>query len=657
MDALKPKRITKTEYLTYALPLVCAGYFVALGALGTLTAPDLAISLAGILLPAGAAILLRRLGMGRYAFIPALVFAAVTAYAVSALMARDTFTWQSETNALLQVFGLFWAIALFLFLYALIGRLTPAMITGGVITLVFGLANTVMTQFRGRLFLVGDVTALQTAVNVAGHYSIRISAVFILAVLLELSGCLAAILLGRAESPRPSRRWRIAARLAALVPAVLYAVWIGGGSVMDACGIRLTWNQNDFEESPVLYFVESIRELNVAEPDGYSAGALDAIAAGIDNPAADTGTTPNVIVIMDEAFSDLRQIGDFGTSAEITPFIDSLKENTVRGYVYSSVFGGSTANSEFEFLTGCSMAFIPNGVSPYQQYIKYNKDTLVSVLESQGYTTAALHPYDASGWNREAVYSCFGFDSVHFINDFKNKKYLRGYVTDASDFENLIGYYEENVDSGPMFIFNITMQNHGSYKTESYASTVSVTGHAGEFPQAEQYLSLLRETDKAVEGLIDYFSGRSEPVVILFFGDHQPALEDGFYDMLYGKSSDALTLEEQQRKQLTPFFIWANYDIPEADIGKTSINYLSPILLQTAGLRSSGFEAFLLDLQKKWPAINAHGCVDASGGHLALDSTEAVSDAGLQNYRMLQYNYLFDTDGYRKDLFTLGSGS
>lgn len=654
MDTLKIKKRSKIEYVTYALLTVCAGYFVALYALGALTARDLAVTLGGFLLPAGAAVLLRRLGRDRYAFIPAIILAAVTAYIASALMAQGTFTWYSETNTLLQIFGLLWVVALFLFLYALFGGLLPAMIAGGVITVVFGLANCAMTQFRGRLFLIGDVTALRTAVNVAGHYSIRISGVFVLAVLLALFGCLSAILLGSAQGPRPGRRWRLAARLAALAPAAVYAVWMCSGGVMNACGIRLTWNENDFEESPVLYFVESIRELNVTKPDGYSAEALDNIADSIDNGSAGGGMTPNVIVIMDESFSDLRQIGDFGTSAEITPFIDSLKENTVRGYVYSSVYGGSTANSEFELLTGCSMAFIPKGVSPYQQYIKYDKDTLVSVLEAQGYSTAALHPYDASGWNREAVYSCFGFDSVHFIDDFRNKKYLRGYVTDASDFENLIDYYNENVDSGRMFIFNITMQNHGSYKTESYPSTVSITGHAGEFPQAEQYLSLLRETDSAVKDLITYFSGRAEPVVILFFGDHQPALEDGFYDLLYGKGADDLTLEEQQRKQLTPFFIWANYDIGETDLGKTSINYLAPILLQTAGLRSSGFEAFLLGLQKEWPAINANGCVNASGGHLTLDSAEAASDAGLLNYRILQYNYLFDTDGYRKDLFSLG---
>ncbi len=154
-----------------------------------------------------------------------------------------------------------------------------------------------------------------------------------------------------------------------------------------------------------------------------------------------------------------------------------------------------------------------------------------------------------------AVYDCFGFDEVHFIEDFTNKQYLRGYVSDESDFDNLIRYYEDLDEGKRAFLFNITMQNHGSYKTESYKSTVSIVGHEGEFPQANSIFPCCGKPTPRWKNLIETFSGQEEPVVILFFGDHQPALEDEFYDMLYGKTADELTLEEQQRKYLTPFFI------------------------------------------------------------------------------------------------------
>lgn len=652
MDTLKTTSKNSVKYITSALLASGFAIFIILHLLGAMTIKNLLAMLFATLVLSWTAAFLRRRGLERYAFIPVLLLISFVSYAASTLLSLGTFTWGSSTYPLLQAFGLFWAGSLFFLLYALTGRMLPTAIAGGVITVVFGIANFAMVQFRGRMFLIGDITALRTAVNVAGTYSLEVSTVFVLAIAAEIIFCVLASLLGRTSGPLPSRRWRYLSRIAVLVPVALYVTAISGG-LMNACGIRLTWNENDFEESPVLYFVESISELNVKEPGGYSGEALDNIAASVQNDSATGDVYPTVIVIMDEAFSDLTQISGFETTEEVMPFIDSLMEDTIHGYVYSSVFGGSTANSEFEFLTGCTMAFVPKGVSPYQQYIKYDKNTLVSVLEAQGYTSEALHPYDSSGWNRVAVYNCFGFDEVHFIEDFTNKQYLRGYVSDESDFDNLIRYYEGRDESERTFLFNITMQNHGSYKTESYNSTVSIVGHEGEFPQTEQYLSLIRETDAAMEDLITYFSQQEDPVIILFFGDHQPSLEDEFYDMLYGKTSNELTLAEQQRKYLTPFFIWANYDIGSADLGKTSINYLSPLLLRAAGLESSDFEAFLLEMQAEWPAINAYGYVDSDGNHLPADSGAVSESETLQNYRILQYNYLFDTGGYRKDLFGL----
>ena len=48
------------------------------------------------------------------------------------------------------------------------------------------------------------------------------------------------------------------------------------------------------------------------------------------------------------------------------------------------------------------------------------------------------------------------------------------------------------------------------------------------------------------------------------FGDHQPKLPDSFYELLYGKSLNNLSLKELQKKYKVPFIIWANYDIDEA---------------------------------------------------------------------------------------------
>lgn len=123
---------------------------------------------------------------------------------------------------------------------------------------------------------------------------------------------------------------------------------------------------------------------------------------------------PNILVIMNEAFSDLSVYGDFNTTEDYMPFWRSLKKNTVRGNLYVSVKGGNTANTEFEFLTGNTMAFLPTGSVPYQQFLNGAMPSLASQLGKLGYQTAALHPYYSTGWNRDKVYPYLGFDSEYF---------------------------------------------------------------------------------------------------------------------------------------------------------------------------------------------------------------------------------------------------
>lgn len=83
-----------------------------------------------------------------------------------------------------------------------------------------------------------------------------------------------------------------------------------------------------------------------------------------------TTKKPNVIAIMNESFADLKAVGDLQTSKDYMPFFRKLKENTIKGYTYSSVFGGNTANSEFEFMTGNTLAFLPDNSVPYQLFLR-----------------------------------------------------------------------------------------------------------------------------------------------------------------------------------------------------------------------------------------------------------------------------------------------
>lgn len=107
------------------------------------------------------------------------------------------------------------------------------------------------------------------------------------------------------------------------------------------------------------------------------------------------------------------------------------------GTLYVSAYGGGTCNTEFEFLTGNSMSYLGSGVYPYTIYDLLDTKNLAEQFKDLGYTTTAMHPNHGTNWNRENVYSGFGFDRFMTINDFQDAEKLRGMVSDAATYDKI----------------------------------------------------------------------------------------------------------------------------------------------------------------------------------------------------------------------------
>lgn len=542
-------------------------------------------------------------------------------------------------------------------LYLLIGRMTTALRIELALALAFGLTNHYVMAFRSTPFVPWDLLSVRTAASVAQNYDFtptpRMIVVTVLFVLLM-----------------------VAVRVLRKVPRIKLPIRLGSAVL---CGLALclfvnTLQQETFQNKHYLYpflftpaymtkvngmavtFAMDLAYVAVDKPEGYSAeeaqktleqyGNTDNVFADDEentNDAKNRGEDannkdlPNIIVIMDEAFSDLAVVGDLETNEDYMPFMHKMQQgadHTITGYAQVSVCGGNTANSEFEFLTGNTMSFLPSGSIPYQQYITKDTPSLASYLASLGYETYAQHPYYASGWNREKVYPLLGFEHLNFIDDYANKTYVRKYVSDDADMQHIIDTYENKEDGKPAFIFNVTMQNHGGY-TDAF-SDLSEDVHATNYNSEvlDHYLSLIRLTDQSLEKLVDYFSNVDEKTVIVFFGDHQPS------DTVAAQVQDSMLLpgesvpDEQLRKRyLVPYLVWANYDIDGATQQNTSLNYLSAEVLKAAGVPTDAYQNFLLDLQKSYPVMSAAGRTDAS------DADENM----LNTYKKLQYYNLFET--------------
>ena len=524
-----------------------------------------------------------------------------------------------------------------------------------------GMANHYLISFRGRTLFPGDFLTLRTAANVAGNYDYRPDSMQWLTI-----GIFAAVLVLLSFLPREEKRpfdWRGFAPAAAGT-AVFLAAFFGTGWV-EGLGIEPSmWTTRG--NGLVLNFTVCLKYMKVEKPDSYSQETLAALAGENPSDAADTaasadgGIRPvNVIVIMNESLSDLSVLPGVETNMDAMPFLRSLTENTVKGYAYSSVFGGTTANSEYEFLTGNTTAFLPAGTVPYQMCVSDGDPSLVGQMEALGYTTIAAHPYRSSGWNRPTVYADYGFDEVYFESDFQDRAYMRGdertgYVTDRCDYENLIRWYEEKEEGQPLFLFNVTMQNHSAYQMAwtNLPKEVWLTGELeNRFQTVNQYLSLVYQSDQAFEDLIDYFSQVEEPTMILLFGDHQPQVATNFYTDVLGTNPDTATA---QKKQMVPFVLWANYDIPEAQGVELSLNYLSALLMDTANLPMTGYQKFLSQLWETAPVINTVGIRDAQGNWYGENAALPEElDGAIEDYKVLLYNNVFDKKDRVENFFTL----
>lgn len=532
-----------------------------------------------------------------------------------------------------------------LLLYCLLGRMISSILLGAGLFMIISTINVYVYSFRERLFEPVDIFSAGTAMNVAENYSLLPIPVRILIGW----GIFAATLIVLYFFQKKSQT-----KLTTKKRYVLLAISVIGAIAIFFYSTSLKtyhWHKDGATRNGYfLDFVSKFKEISAPKPDNYNTDLIAELAEQYNSSAEEATEPPHIIVIMDEAFSDLRVIGDFSTNTEVMPFISSLKENTISGYTLTSVYGGNTANSEYEFLTGNSLAWMSPNAVPYQQYVRESTYSIVSHLKSSyNYKCVAMHPFESSGWNRPTAYEYLGFDESYFIEDFPQMNFVRKYVSDQEMFEFLIKTYEAQKEN-PLFLFGVSMQNHGgyTYAGENYTQHISLNNFGDEYPKVEQYLSLIHETDKAVEHLITYFQNVDDDVVIVFFGDHQPKIDESFYEAISGTTAD--TLDEQQKRYKIPFFIWANYDIEEKSVDCTSLNYLSSYVYDVAGIPLPPYNQFLQEMEKTIPSINANGFYSSSAErYLPFDKANEDELAWLESYEILQYNSIFD-NRHRNDV-------
>ena len=552
----------------------------------------------------------------------------------------------------------------------LTGSIRFAVVTMAVLIAALGIANSFVISFRGMALSAADLFSLGAAASVASEYTYELDWYMYMELLCTLAICMFSLKLHGGRILHPALR------------AAVLVLWCGiAGSFYYLCCRTDFLEQHDIRSQG---FTHQLRYknydmifttlttcfyLSVEKPEGYSLDKVKEIAApyltdgknkavsddkntastsgnAAANAAIAAGETPNLIVIMNESFADYTSIGKgLDLSEDCMPFIHSLTENTIKGTAYVSIFGGNTPNSEYEFLTGNTMGFLPASSVGFNLFVRGNLPSIASELKSQGYETLAMHPYRGTNYRRNLVYPQIGFDTFYTRDDFTQAKYIRSYISDDTLAQRIItefNKHEESTDT-PLFSYNVTIQNHGGYfasNTRNLDLDITVEDPEVDQTKTTLYVNLIRESDQMLQNLVNYFEDKEAPTVIVMFGDHQANLGDNTYEYLVG-NEDEISREERMEKYKVPFVIWANYDIPEETIERTSLNYLYSILADRLDFPMTGYQKYLLALSEKIPALCAQGYWGDDGNYYELEDESSPYRDLINEYNILEYNDIF----------------
>ncbi len=547
-------------------------------------------------------------------------------------------------------------ICVYLFFFIISQRSSVALGAGNIFLLIFFLVEFYIDKFRGDLLRPSDFGAVGTAMTVIDNYEFSLTPEALYTIVYFLFF----IFLGFKLRIRLNKWVHIGVSVVAVILiGSWYFVVMKSQYPIEKEITGHYWNmaENRQLNGNYLSFFILWRENHFEKPDGYSEETLKAIAenaAETYEKGSESGEKPNIIMIMNESWSDLGVLGELETSEDYMPFLHGLTENTMKGNLYVSIWGGLTANSEFEALTGNSMSLLSPTVIPYQNQIKHDMPSLARVLAAQGYETMSMHPSGSSVWNRKAVYGYFGFENFVFQDDWQvPNEYIQSFISDQCNFNEIIWRYENRNPDAPFFLFDVTIQNHGSYygQVPLDIEVNSIGGvpveEAGYTYDLQTYLNLVKTTDNAFENLISYFEQVDEPVIVCMFGDHQPILNDDFYDAIFSQSE--LTEREQNiKKYITPYVIWANYDVNWEEYGDMSVNYLPAVLVESSNLQMPAFYKYLSELHEEYPVLTAQGCLDQNGN--MVDISDILDTEPIVQYRILQYNQLYEKE-YMNEIF------
>ncbi len=554
--------------------------------------------------------------------------------------------------------------AIYILVYNLIGKVFLSMVLTSCTLVILGIVNYLKLIFRGDPLYPSDFTQITHMQSVIPMVMDYFSWSYIFIIIVSIVACIVAGIYMRRYIQNVKIHLGIRALLVVGSIFVLYAYGNFANTFMNKVfqksGVDFVlWNQNENYASNgfVLGFISNLDTTVMEKPKNYSKENMLQIANDIKKQySGNIGSQkkkekPNIIFVMSESFWDPTKVTNLSFSEDPVPNLHHYIENFPGGQTISPTFGGNTANVEFEALTSYSMSLLKPGSIPYQQVITNKKEipSIPTALKKEGYYTSAIHSFGRTFFKRDDVYKVLGFDKFNAEDTMENVDIDGDYISDLAMSKEIIAELEEQKQ--PTFIHAVTMQNHFPFTEGRFGENlIEISGLENEESKGEleTYTEGLRRSDEALQYLIEQLDNLDRPTLLVFFGDHLPSLgtNKSFY-----KENGYITNEKTPSERLamaqTPLLMYANFDMPNDNLGLVSPIHFSNLIFDYAGLNKSLFYQFLSELYKEIPVLRDELKVDKNG-EVINDLTKKQKEM-LEQYKMLQYDLLVGNQ-YSKDI-------
>ncbi|WP_067642536.1 LTA synthase family protein [Dokdonella koreensis] len=304
---------------------------------------------------------------------------------------------------------------------------------------------------------------------------------------------------------------------------------------------------------------------------------------------------PDIVVVQSESLFDPARLRDIPSGQYLREY-HRLRKRAKAGEMTVPTFGGGTIRTEFEVLTGVPLDTLGGLQYPWLELHRHDLPNLASVLSRQGYRTTAIHPNSAAFWNRSKAYPALGFDRFLDIGAFSKEDVVGLFTSDAALTDRILA--ELDTGGQPHFIFAISMENHGPFDWRpgldaERLSRLSMPERLDEGGRywLGNYLYLLEDADRELGRLIGALKKRERRTLVLFYGDHLPALPPVYHQLGFEDERDA-------QLQTVP---WLLYDSARTRPQRFNTrSWLLPsLLLDAAGVHDEPYFAVIDTLRSQ----------------------------------------------------------